>query len=120
MIPLLRWAEAPEKWMREHSFMAWLCHCGAEVSVVWSNACPLLDVDNDEAISEALATSASWQIECHDGHVLLLCHELADDQCADTFAAPTTREVVERLASPEDVAAWAAYSAPKPPWAKVG
>jgi len=99
---LLHWAEV-EDWPGR-TRMEWVCRCGAEVSVIWHAACSLYDTD--ETIEAKDANSAWWKVECHQGHVLLLSHELSDDQSADTYPAPTTHEIVQRLGSPADVANW--------------
>lgn len=113
-IRLLWWADAPESWMRDHGFKAWLCYCDAEVDVIWTTATPLFDAD--EPIGPENATSGEWELTCHNGHTLLVCHQLSDDYGGDVFAAPTTTEIVKRLATAEDIAAWQAYERPKPPW----
>lgn len=110
----LRWVEAEDTWMNTRGFMEWRCHCDAQVGVEWSASCSLYDTD--ESIEPGDANASWWKVVCHNGHVLLLAHEVAEDESADTFEAPTTALIVERLASPEDVAAWRAYEAPKPPW----
>lgn len=112
---LLRWDEAPEDWMRKHGFMEWLCRCGAEVRVEWATSDALYD-DPDEPITPAGPITSSWSLTCLNGHTLLVCAELADDESADTFEPPTVRQIVERLASEEDIAAWLAYKRPMPPW----
>lgn len=115
---LLRWAESEHDWMRDRGFMDWQCYCGAEVTVEWSSFCSLLDTD--ETITPDGANASWWKLACHNGHVLLSAHELSDDDSADTFEAPTTAQIVERLGSPEDVAAWRTYEQPKPPWNTAG
>lgn len=112
---LLHWDKAPEDWMWEHGFMEWLCHCDAEVRVVWTTSDVLYD-DPDEAITPTGPITSSWELTCLNGHTLLVCHELADDESADNFEPPTTRQIVMRLASSDDVAAWLTYERPKPPW----
>ena len=105
---MLRWAE-PDSYFAgwPKGYMTWLCRCDAEVSVTWTASCSLYD--SDDPIIAADAITDRWQVECHAGHVLLLCHEWAGvDESGDTFPAPTTAQIVERLASPEDVAAWRA------------
>ena len=113
MRDLLQWAE-PDTYGWPPGHMEWLCRCGEEISVVWRANCSLYD--NDDPIKPEDANSDWWHVECHGGHVLLLCHELADDESGDTFPPPTTSDIVERLASAEDVAAWrASWKSQGPP-----
>lgn len=105
---LLLWAE-PTTVGWPKGYMEWLCRCGEEVVVSWSASCALYDTE--EPITPDGALTAQWQVECHAGHVLLLCHEVADDESADTYEPPTTLQVVRRLATPADIAAWQVWSA---------
>lgn len=105
MAPLLHWSEVDDPSWPPH-YTAWRCYCDADVSLVWSSSCSLLDTD--DTIEARDRNADSWRLECHQGHVLLVCHELSEDESADTYPAPTTREIVERLGLPEDVARWRA------------
>jgi hypothetical protein len=110
---LLHWAPWPD-WLASRGHMTWLCYCDAEVRVDWRASCDLYDTD--EAIQPDDAVADSWQVECHNGHVLLTCQEVAEDEgvdCFDCFDPPTTGQLVQRLASAEDVAAWKTYRAEK-------
>jgi len=111
------WALANDKWMAEQGFMEWQCAtCGKPLVVSWAANCELYDTD--EPIKPEDAFSNSWQVECSDGHVLLLCHEVSDDSATDTYEPPTTKQIALRLATEADVIEWEGYAPPKPPWRK--
>jgi len=77
----LEWVEPQEQgW--PPSYWGWRCKCGADVSVIWHSACGLY-TSTDELIEATDADASSWKLECHDGHVLLLCHELDDEPGGD-------------------------------------
>lgn len=111
---LIQWGQPEDGWMRHQGFMEWQCFCGAELRVDWSVS--QLLYDTHEAITPESPNTSSWELVCVQGHTLLVCHEMGDDQGADTYEAPTTDDIAQRLATVDDLAAWRAYEAPKPPW----
>lgn len=117
-VNLLYWVDAEEPWMTEQGFKEWRCYCGCEVEVIWTTSHQLLDTD--ETLGPDNPNVGSWELKCHNGHVLLSCHEIGEDESADVYLSPTTEDIVKRLATAEDVAAWRAYEQPKPPWTQLG
>lgn len=105
MTALLRWVE--HEYMKGQ--MEWRCHCDDQVSLVWTCYHDLYDTVHP--IGPEDSVSRWWSLECQNGHVLLRSHELADGSDDDAAEAPTVQQIAERLATPEDVAAWLAYLA---------
>ena len=100
---MLRFVESTDRLY--HDEYEWRCYCDGEVRIEWELSQALYDTD--DPIDTSSPITSHWYVSCNNGHVLLRSHELADDE-TDNADPPTTQEIVEQLASPEDVAAWRA------------
>lgn len=90
----------------DRDIRTWICNCGAPLVVTWSTSS---DIEVDGPIVPETCLTNHWQVECHGGHVVLLCHEIEGvDTSGDTFEPPTTEQIVTApgMAFIEDIAAW--------------
>jgi hypothetical protein len=120
---LMHWVESEvDSWMKDHGFYEWRCYCGAEVAIIWHTSGSLLDAEDGllTLVGPDAANSSSWEVECHNGHTLLICHEMDGDGCADNYEPPSTQRIAQFLASREDVKRWQEYVRPRPPWNQGG